>query len=311
MSAYRGDRQGRFAITTPTHFAGLIRETFRTQVARDASFALPSLDPALSARKLPQSNHGRRPLFYCGVLALAVFGICGSWALLLCICYFAIVLVRLLASAATLDPLAATRRPLCDSALPYYSIVIALHREARIVPQLVAALERLDYPRAKLDIKFVIEEDDHETHASLRRTIPSWGYEIIVAPAGEPRTKPRALNVALPLLRGEFVTVFDAEDIPEPSQLRLAAERFAQAPRHLACLQARLAIDNLADGWLPHGIMAQTPPGSLSEGGCPVRACNFFLLLCSNNYMECVRRYCSVARYCTSCFCNRFPKFGA
>lgn len=72
-----------------------------------------------------------------------------------------------------------------------------------------------------------------------------------MAPAGEPRTKPRALNVALPLLRGEFVTVFDAEDIPEPGQLRLAAERFAQAPPRLACLQARLAIDNFADGWLP------------------------------------------------------------
>ncbi|TAL78094.1 MAG: hypothetical protein EPN75_11690 [Beijerinckiaceae bacterium] len=148
LSAYRGDLRGRFAITTPTHFAGLIQETFKARVAHDASFALTSLDPALSARKLARTNHpdGRRPLFYCGVLALAAAGVCGLWALLLCICFFAIVMLRLLASAATLDPLAITQRPLCDSALPYYSIVIALYREARIVPQLIAALERLDYP---------------------------------------------------------------------------------------------------------------------------------------------------------------------
>ena len=105
----------------------------------------------------------------------------------------------------------------------------------------------------------MIEEDDRETYAALRRNIRSSGHEIIVAPEGNPRTKPRALNVALPLLRGEFVTVFDAEDIPGPTQIRSAAERFMRAPRELACLQARLAIDNLADGWLPHGIMAQTP----------------------------------------------------
>jgi len=39
-------------------------------------------------------------------------------------------------------------------------------------------------------------------------------YEIVVAPAGWPRTKPRALNIALPLVRGELVVVFDAEDAP-------------------------------------------------------------------------------------------------
>ncbi len=78
----------------------------------------------------------------------------------------------------------------------------------------------------------------------------SAAYEIIVAPPGFPRTKPRALNVALPLLRGELVAVFDAEDVPAPGQLREAAERFLHAPRRLACLQASLAIDNIDDSWL-------------------------------------------------------------
>ncbi|HEY5226076.1 MAG TPA: glycosyltransferase [Methylovirgula sp.] len=260
LSAYRGELHGRFAITTPTHFARLLQTAFRAQVLRDASFALVSLDPALCTRQPPRRPAhpiDAMPLLF--VAALGVAGATGLWAPLLSIAFFATVVLRLLASAAACDAPASPPLPLPDHALPRYSIVIALYHEARIVPQLIAALDSLDYPRAKLDIKFVIEEDDRETYAALRRNIRSSGHEIIVAPEGNPRTKPRALNVALPLLRGEFVTVFDAEDIPGPTQIRSAAERFMRAPRELACLQARLAIDNLADGWLPHGIMAQTP----------------------------------------------------
>jgi cellulose synthase/poly-beta-1,6-N-acetylglucosamine synthase-like glycosyltransferase len=74
--------------------------------------------------------------------------------------------------------------------------------------------------------------------------------EVIVAPPGLPRTKPRALNVALPLLRGQFTVVYDAEDVPDPGQLRLAAARFAALPPDVACLQGRLGIYNAAENWL-------------------------------------------------------------
>jgi cellulose synthase/poly-beta-1,6-N-acetylglucosamine synthase-like glycosyltransferase len=74
--------------------------------------------------------------------------------------------------------------------------------------------------------------------------------EILIAPPGEPRTKPRALNVALPLARGRFTVIYDAEDVPDPGQLRLAVSRFGQSPPHVACLQARLTIDNTDDTWL-------------------------------------------------------------
>jgi cellulose synthase/poly-beta-1,6-N-acetylglucosamine synthase-like glycosyltransferase len=102
----------------------------------------------------------------------------------------------------------------------------------------------------KLDVKLVIESDDAETAAAIA-TNPLPGFvEVIVAPPGGPRTKPRALNVALPLARGEFVTVYDAEDVPDPNQLRLAVSTFRRAEPEVACLQARLVIDNTADGWL-------------------------------------------------------------
>lgn len=96
----------------------------------------------------------------------------------------------------------------------------------------------------------MVEADDRETRAALEAAgLPGYA-EVVAAPSGEPRTKPRALNVALPLARGEFVTVFDAEDVPDPGQLRLAVSTFRRSEPDVACLQARLAIDNAADGWL-------------------------------------------------------------
>jgi cellulose synthase/poly-beta-1,6-N-acetylglucosamine synthase-like glycosyltransferase len=54
----------------------------------------------------------------------------------------------------------------------------------------------------------------------------------------------------LPFARGELLTIFDAEDVPEPSQLRLAAASFAAAPPHVACLQAALSFYNPNENWL-------------------------------------------------------------
>ncbi len=121
--------------------------------------------------------------------------------------------------------------------------------EARIVAKLARGLDALDYPRGKLDIKLVVERDDAATRAALAALDLPARYEIIVAPPGLPATKPRALNVALPAARGALVVVYDAEDEPEPDQLRLAAARFAADPG-VECLQAALTIDNAANSWI-------------------------------------------------------------
>ena len=73
---------------------------------------------------------------------------------------------------------------------------------------------------------------------------------IIPVPNQGPRTKPKALNVALPFARGTFTVIYDAEDRPEPNQLRLALQAFRAGGDKLACVQARLCIDNSDDSWL-------------------------------------------------------------
>ncbi len=146
--------------------------------------------------------------------------------------------------------LASDLGPLPDAELPVYTVLVALYRETKVVPRLVRALARLDYPASKLDVKFVIEADDTATAAALAALPLPARFEVVTAPPGLPRTKPRALNVALPLARGEHLVVYDAEDVPDPRQLKAAAALFRAGPDRLACLQGRLVIDNTEDSWL-------------------------------------------------------------
>ncbi len=141
--------------------------------------------------------------------------------------------------------LGAPTRPklLNDDALPIYSVMVPLNNEANLVPQLARALKALNYPPEKLDIKFIVEASSQPTVAAVRAKLDHLAFELVEVPDGQPRTKPKALNFALPFARGEHIVVFDAEDIPHPDQLRLAATLFAQNP-DIVCFQAELVIDN-------------------------------------------------------------------
>lgn len=128
-------------------------------------------------------------------------------------------------------------------ALPRYTILVALHDEAEVMEQLVGRLARIDYPSDRLQGLLILEAGDHHTiAAALAAPRPHW-LDVFVAPPGLPQTKPRALNCALPHVTGELLTVYDAEDEPDPLQLREAAARFAvDTSGRLACLQAPLRI---------------------------------------------------------------------
>jgi len=142
----------------------------------------------------------------------------------------------------------APRRP--DRDLPLYTIVAALYREASSVAPLLQAIDALDYPKDKLDIILVTEADDDATRAAIARCGPPPWTRVLTAPAIGPKTKPKALNWALPFARGSFITIFDAEDRPEPGQLRDALDAFQRHGDRTACVQARLSIDNPDEGWL-------------------------------------------------------------
>jgi cellulose synthase/poly-beta-1,6-N-acetylglucosamine synthase-like glycosyltransferase len=128
-------------------------------------------------------------------------------------------------------------------------VLVPLFREAGVIPDLVRALDALDYPRTKLEVLLLIESIDLETQAALLALQLPPHFRIVHVPDCFPRTKPKALNYALAFARGDLVVVYDAEDRPQPSQLRLAADVFSRAPADVVCLQARLNIYNPGESW--------------------------------------------------------------
>ncbi|MEA2758695.1 MAG: hypothetical protein QOH65_1308 [Methylobacteriaceae bacterium] len=253
------------AVTTPERLENALRTHAAATIAAEASEALGKVDPSLSVRSGPTSGESWIAL----VCLVALAAIALNFPLLggtcLALAFFAAILLRLFSVAMSFGPPPAAGPPLADANLPVYTIIVALYREEAVIAQLLAALEQLDYPHAKLDTKIVVEADDVETIAALGASRGRLPFEIVIAPPGAPRTKPRALNVALPFARGTLTCVFDAEDKPERSQLRRAAEIFARSIANLACLQARLVVDNYRDNWLTRGIMAQTPPAARND----------------------------------------------
>ena len=133
---------------------------------------------------------------------------------------------------------------------PAISLLIPLFRETAITDHLLGWLEALDYPRDRLDVCFVLEAGDATTRRALGRArLPDW-MRAIVVPTGTIRTKPRALNYALNFARGDIVGVYDAEDAPDPDQLRVVARSFAAAGPDVACLQGILDYYNASANWL-------------------------------------------------------------
>jgi cellulose synthase/poly-beta-1,6-N-acetylglucosamine synthase-like glycosyltransferase len=134
--------------------------------------------------------------------------------------------------------------------LPIYSILVPVYKEPEVVPQLLAALARLDYPPEKLDVLILLEEHDTETIAQAKASKPPSFFRFIYVPKSLPQTKPKACNYGLHFCRGEYVTIYDAEDIPEPDQLKAAVRAFRDGSKDLVCVQAALNYFNHRENYL-------------------------------------------------------------
>lgn len=127
---------------------------------------------------------------------------------------------------------------------PVYTILCPLYKEGRVLPQFIAAMKALDYPADKLQIMLLLEEDDRDTIDIAQNMHLPTMFEIIVVPHSLPKTKPKACNYGLRQALGEFVVIYDAEDIPDPKQLKKAVVAFHKSGDSLACIQSKLNFYN-------------------------------------------------------------------
>lgn len=134
--------------------------------------------------------------------------------------------------------------------LPIYSILMPAFDEPEVIRNLVRAVDAIDYPKERLELLLLLEEDDNSTIDSLIGVELPTSVRVLLVPPSEPRTKPKACNYGLQFARGKYVTIFDAEDVPQPMQLRDAVELFESSPDDVACLQARLDYFNYTQNLL-------------------------------------------------------------
>ena len=251
------------ARIAPQTFTAAVRSWWGPDLTDRACNQLKQLQPAYSSSQRISSG---QQLWLTGLLlALAVLWPVISFAAFLDVVCFVMtalfgcmIWLRLLAISERAQPYVA-QPEMNDDALPVYSVLVPLFRETRVLPQLIGALRKLNYPAEKLDIKLIPEQTDTAMQRKISAMRLPATMEVILVPASHPQTKPKALNYALPFARGQLLTIYDAEDIPEPMQLRMAAAAFAKLPRQIACLQAELTFYNPNENWLTRGIMAQTP----------------------------------------------------
>ncbi|WP_293807261.1 glycosyltransferase family 2 protein [uncultured Bosea sp.] len=249
------------AVTTPRRFAAALRQSNAETLAEQAA----GLDPVGLARDSARTGASRGQIIAAGggATAAALGGVFAPFetffglSLLLGPLFLGLILLRLAASIERSAPdlWRSHRWRIDDARLPVYTVAVPLYRELAVLRQLTDALGALDYPAAKLDIRLLIEADDTGMRNALAQMALPPHFSVTVVPPGVPRTKPRALNLALLEARGSLFTIFDAEDIPDPQQLRMAAARFLGGPKDLGCLQARLMIDHAEEGVLP-GLFA-------------------------------------------------------
>ncbi|GAA3647666.1 glycosyltransferase [Microbacterium marinilacus] len=264
--ALRNDLQG--TLGTPVSFEQVpqrriveaIVHAFPEAVAEDAADGLYHADPALSARVV-LSRSQKVGLVVILVLVAAAAVLWPFPALMTVVAVASIVFL-----ASTLFKFAVSLRgarfdlvsrvrpdeiaALSDEELPIYTVLVPVFREARIVGRLVENLGRLDYPADKLEVLILVEEEDDETRDAIAESDPPQNFVVVTVPKGHPQTKPRACNVGLSVARGEFLVIYDAEDAPEPDQLKKTVIAFRGSGPETVVQQAALNYFNVRENVL-------------------------------------------------------------
>lgn len=137
-----------------------------------------------------------------------------------------------------------------EQSLPVYTVLVPVYNEPKIIPTLIEALSHLDYPHEKLDVLLLLEEKDLATIQAARAVHPPRYIRFIYIPDSQPKTKPKACNYGLAFARGEYLTIYDAEDIPDPDQLKKAVIAFRKGSPSLICVQAALNYYNRNENFL-------------------------------------------------------------
>ena len=237
--------------TTPLDIERTIVLCFREHIVRRSTGELLARRPELSAAG-GWSTGQRRCVAAAGILLLV--GLLLQWQLTVALivaganlAFLAAVTFKLVACLVGVGfgaRVTESRAEREDRLLPRYTVLVPVYREANVIGELMGNLGALDYPAEKLEVLVLLESDDTETIAAARAAQPPATVRLVIVPDAQPKTKPKACNVGLFLARGDLLVIYDAEDRPDPQQLRKAVAAFEAAGPRTICMQARLRYWN-------------------------------------------------------------------
>ena len=137
-----------------------------------------------------------------------------------------------------------------DDELPYYTIQLPVFKESEVIYKLASNLQNLDYPKDKLDVKLLIESDDEVTFNAVKNLKFPCIFDPVIIPYSQPKTKPKACNYGLHFSKGKYLTIYDAEDIPDSDQLKMVNALFNKLPDNYIVVQCALNYFNKTENFL-------------------------------------------------------------
>jgi glycosyltransferase XagB len=256
-----------YHLTTDWDLRAALQRSLRNVIADQASLGLWRRSATQSARKAlyPRQAVGLLAALAAVIVAFVVWPIGSLQTLSVSVS----VLFLLFVSFKFVVCMAGARREryqavtpqdlaaLTEEDLPVYTVLAPMFHEANVVGQLVTNLGNLDYPVTKLEVLLLLEESDAETIAAANAAgLPPW-MSVILVPRGQPQTKPKACNVGLFFAQGDHLVIFDAEDKPDPDQLKKAVVAFRRGGERMVCVQAALNYWNVYENFLTRMFTAE------------------------------------------------------
>ncbi len=248
------EREVETVVITPDDLEAALEVAYRLDYLQTSAFDLMSRTPENSASRVLVKS---QKIFFIVLIAVIVFGLIFATvftaAVFVSFCTlfytffsaYRIYLIQRALNAQLEIPVSAEEIAALDErTLPVYSVLVPLYKEKEVLPILVESIRRMDYPKVKLDVLILLEEDDTETiEAAMNANLPAH-FRTIVVPDGKPKGKPKALNYGLLHARGEYVVIYDAEDTPDAQQLKYAVVIFQKSDDNLGCIQGKLNYYN-------------------------------------------------------------------
>jgi cellulose synthase/poly-beta-1,6-N-acetylglucosamine synthase-like glycosyltransferase len=138
-----------------------------------------------------------------------------------------------------------------EELLPFFSIVVPVKNEERVIDRLLASLSTLNYPQNKREI-IIIEDGstDKTSDICMKYAQENANVQILNKPLSN--GKPSALNFGLAQAKGDIVAIFDADNVPAQDALMAVVEYF-EDPK-VAAVQGRTMSINSKQNMLTQFI---------------------------------------------------------